>query len=106
ERVVGAINGKRLPDLAIVLPEALAGDLGRRERFVKLVKDFAPRATLGPLDGVTLDDDRGEARFTVNFVWRGDFGVERRKAAKFLGFARRQANGWHFEGARLLDPLP
>jgi hypothetical protein len=105
-RLVAAINGKRLTELLVLLPESMAGDAGRLERFVDLVKGFAPRATLGIIDEPGLADDRGEARFILSFVWRGDFGVERRKAGRFLGVARRQDDGWRFEGARLLDAVP
>jgi hypothetical protein len=103
---VNAINGRRLTEVALLLPEALAGDLSRRERFMKLVKDYSPRAALGAVEGTALAEERGEAKFTVQFNWRGDFGVQARKAGRFLGLLRRDATGWRFEGARLLDPLP
>ena len=41
QSLVDAINGHRLIDVALLLPEGLAGDLGRRERFMKLLKDFS-----------------------------------------------------------------
>jgi hypothetical protein len=84
----------------------MAGDPGRLERFVGLVKGFAPRASLGTVEPLGLADDLGEVRFTVTFVWRGDFGVERRKAGRFVGVVRRQEGGWRFVGARLLDAIP
>ena len=105
-RLVAAINGKRTRELLILLPEEMAGDPGRLERFADLVKGFGPRATLGTVDPLVLADDRGEARFAVSFTWRGDFGVERRKTGRFLGVVRRQEGGWLFEGARLLDAIP
>ena len=105
-RLVEAINGRRLTEVALLMPEALAGDLSRRERFMKLLKDYSPRAALGAVEGTALAEERGEAKFTVQLAWRGDFGVQARKSGRFLGLLRRDAGGWRFEGARLLDPLP
>jgi hypothetical protein len=105
-RLVDAINSKRFDNVARLLPEGLAGDLGRRERFMKLLRDYSPRATLGAVEGTTLAESQGEARFTVQLEWRGDFGVGSRKAAQFTGVASRDRNEWRFEGARLLNPVP
>lgn len=104
--LVAAINGRGMPELAVLLPEPIAGDLGRRERFMKLLKDFGPRAALGTLEAPTLTETGAEARFAVNFSWRGDFGVERRKTGHFLGTVRRDESGWRFQGASLLDAVP
>jgi hypothetical protein len=105
-RVVAAINGKQTAQLLTLLPAAMARDPGRLERFLDLVREFAPRATLGTIEAMSLAEDRGEATFAVSFTWRGDFGVERRKAGRFSGVVRRQEGGWRFEGARLLDAVP
>jgi len=105
-RVMAAINKKRVTELLVLVPEEMTGDAGRLERFVGLVKSFGPRATLGTVEPLSLADDLGEARFTVTFVWRGDFGVERRKAGRFIGVVRRQEGEWRFVGARLLDAIP
>jgi hypothetical protein len=84
----------------------MAGDLGRRERFLKLVRDFSPRASLGSVDEATVTDDRGEARIAIAFAWRGDFGVDKKKTGRLQAIVRRDGDGWRFEGARLLDPVP
>ncbi|HJR36593.1 MAG TPA: hypothetical protein VJ817_16675 [Gemmatimonadales bacterium] len=105
-RVVAAINGKQTAQLLALLPATMARDPGRLERFLDLVREFAPRATLGTIEAMSLAEDRGEATFAVSFTWRGDFGVERRKAGRFIGVVRRQEGGWRFEGARLLDAVP
>jgi hypothetical protein len=105
-RVVAAINGKQTAQLLTLLPPAMARDPGRLERFLDLVREFAPRATVGTIEAMSLAEDRGEATFAVSFTWRGDFGVERRKAGRFSGVVRRQEGGWRFEGARLLDAVP
>jgi len=105
-RIISAVNSKKVTELLVLVPEEMAGDAGRLERFVSLVKGFGPRATLGTVEPLTLAEDRGEARFAVSFSWRGDFGVERRKTGRFTGVLRRQEGGWRFEGARLLDAIP
>src|ERR1051325_2289087 len=45
-RLVTAINDRDLAQLETMLPEALSQDADRRARFLKLVKEFAPRASL------------------------------------------------------------
>jgi hypothetical protein len=105
-RLVAAINAKRTSDVALMLPESMAGDLGRRERFLKLIKDFGPKASLGVVDDATVTDDRGEARLTIAFAWRGDFGVDKKKTGRLQAVVRREGDGWRFEGARLLDAIP
>jgi len=104
--LLAAFNGRRMAELAVLLPEPLAGDVGRRERFLKLLRDFAPQGTLGAIEAASLTEGGAEARFAVSFSWRGDFGVERRKTGHFLGTARRDESGWRFSGARLLDAVP
>jgi hypothetical protein len=73
---------------------------------MKLLRDFAPRASLGTVEATAASEGGAEARFAVSFSWRGDFGVERRKTGHFLGTARRDESGWRFAGARLLDAVP
>ena len=106
QSLVAAINAHRILEVAQLLPEGMAGDLGRRERFMKLVREFAPRGTLGSVEATTLAQTGAEARFAVAFTWRGDFGVDRRKTGHFLGIVRREESGWRFQGARLLDAVP
>jgi hypothetical protein len=105
-RLVDAINSRRLDNVARLLPEGLAGDLGRRDRFMKLLKDYSPRATLGRIEGTAFADTAGEARFTIQFEWRGDFGVSFRKVGQFSGIVSRGRTDWRLEGARLLNAVP
>jgi hypothetical protein len=105
-RLVAAINAKQDGDLAQLLPEGQAGDRSRLTRFLKLIKDYGPRATLGTVDEPALSGDRAEARFSLSLSWRGDFGVSSRKSGTFLGLLRHTDSGWRFDGARLLDNLP
>ncbi|HEU5218111.1 MAG TPA: hypothetical protein VFU23_05595 [Gemmatimonadales bacterium] len=105
-RLVAAINARRTSDVALMLPESMAGDAGRRDRFLKLIKDMGPKATLGGVEETIVAEDRGEARMTIAFAWRGDFGVDKKKTARLLAVARRLGEAWQFEGARLLDAVP
>ncbi len=105
-RLVAAINARRSAEVALLVPESMAGDLGRRDRFLKLVKDLSPKASLGAVEETTVTDDRGEARISIAFAWRGDFGVDKKKTGRLLAVVRREGDGWRFEGARLLDPVP
>ena len=90
----------------LVLPEPMAGDLGRRERFLKLINDLGPRASLAGVEEAAVTDDRAEARVVIAFAWRGDFGVEKKKTGRLQAVVRRDGDAWRFEGARLLDAVP
>lgn len=105
-RLVTAINARDAGSLSQLLPDAQAGDRARLNRFLKLVKDYGPRATVASVDAPTLTGDRGEVQFSVALTWRGDFGVNSRKSGAFLGALRHTDSGWRFDGARLLDNLP
>jgi hypothetical protein len=105
-RLVDAINGKQLEAVARLLPESMAGDLRWRERFMNFLKDYSPRAVLDKIEGTTLAQSRGEARFSMRIEWRADFGVRQRKSGQFVGLVSRSGTDWRFDGARLLNPLP
>lgn len=105
-RLVAAINARNVADVEAALPEGLAQDAGRRERFLKLIKEFGPRATLDRLDDPAFAENRAEARFTVTLSWRGDFGVTQRKSGRFMAVAHRQDTGWQADGATLIDAVP
>jgi hypothetical protein len=105
-RLVAAIAAKNLSELARLMPADVAVNAGQRERFLSFVREFGPQAGLGAIEEVTLAGDRAEARFTVSFTWRGDFGVDRRKPGRFLGILRRQNGEWRPTGVRFLDGVP
>jgi hypothetical protein len=105
-RLVDAINSKRWDNVARLLPEGISGDLKRRERFMKFLRDYSPRASLAGVESTTLAEEQGEAKFTVQFDYRGDFGVGDRKSGRFSAIAARSGAEWRFEGARLLNALP
>ena len=89
-----------------MLPEALSQDADRRARFLKLVKEFAPRASLEGIGDPAFAGDRGEATFTLSLSWRGDFGVTRKKSGRFVGVIGRQEAAWRVRGVALADALP
>jgi hypothetical protein len=105
-RLVDAINGRQLENVLRLLPEGLAGDLKRRERFMSLLKDYSPRATLARIEGTTLAENRGEGRFTLQLEWRADFGVGHRKTGEFVGLVSRSGADWRFDGVRLVNSVP
>jgi hypothetical protein len=105
-RLVAAIASKNMSELSSLMPADVAVDVGRRERFLKFVREFGPHAGLGGIEETTVAGDRGEARFAVSFTWRGDFGVDSRKPGRFLGILRRQNGEWRPAGVRFLDGVP
>jgi len=104
--VVSVIAAKSLSDLTGLMPADLGGDAGKRERFLNFVREFGPRPGLGAIEGVAVAGDRAEARFSIAFTWRGDFGVDRRKPGRFLGILQRQNGEWRPLGVRFLDGVP
>lgn len=105
-RLVAAINEQDLTRLEALLPAALAQDAGRRAQFLKLVKEFGPRASLDGIGDSTVAEDRAEATFTLSLSWRGDFGVARKKTGRFLGKIGREGVVWQVEGVSLIDAIP
>ena len=105
-RLVAAINDRDVARLETLLPETLSQDAERRARFLKLVKEFGPRASLDGIGDPTLAEDRARATFTLSLSWRGDFGVARKKAGRFVGMIDRQEGTWRVEGISLVDAVP
>ena len=106
DRVVRAINGRDLTTLRSLLSASAAGNPGALERFLKLVDQYSPQATLDSLGDAVIARDRGQLTFTISLVWRGDFGVSKRKTGRLLAAARLQDPGWRLQGVTLLDPIP
>lgn len=104
--LVAAITARSIGEVARLMPMEVAADAGKQERFLNFVRDFGPRVVLGTVEDVTLAGDRAEARFTVAFSWRGDFGVERRKPGHFVGLLRRESGEWRPVGVRFVDGVP
>jgi hypothetical protein len=106
DRLIAAINGRELGELDAMLREDPAEDTARRGRFLELIKEYGPRATLGSIDQAIVGEDRARAGFTVALDWRGAFGVSHRRIGRFVGIVRHGDTGWRFEGSILLDAIP
>jgi hypothetical protein len=57
-------------------------------------------------EAAAVSETSAQANFTLTFRWRAEFGVARRKDARFVATARRTGDGWAFESARLLENMP
>lgn len=82
------------------------GDTRRRDRFLDFLRQYAPSATLRGTNEAAVAETSAEATFTVGFRWRAQFGVERRKDARFAATARLAGDEWIFENIRLLEAFP
>lgn len=105
QRLIGAINGRQM-GVAAGLYSPAPAEARRRERFLDFVREFSPKVTVQRSDPPTLTETSAEAAVTLLFEWRGDFGVDRRKAVRWSTLARREGDRWVFAGARLLENLP
>jgi hypothetical protein len=105
-RLVAAINHRDLVQLEALLPAALSPDPERSAQFLKLVKEFGPRASLDGIEDPTFAEESAEATFNLSLTWRGDFGVVRKKAGRFQGRLGRHEAVWKVEGVRLIDAVP
>lgn len=102
-RFASALAAREVGTVATLYP---AGGDARRIRFLDFVRDSRPEAALQGTEAVTVTEAAAQAPFTISFRWRGEFGVARRKDARFQATVRRTGGGWAFEGARLLENMP
>ena len=84
----------------------MPADAKQRDRFVQFLKESSPTATLETTDPAEVTETAAGAAFTLLFKWRGNFGVEKRKAVRFQASTRRQGDNWVFAGVRLLENFP
>jgi hypothetical protein len=103
-RFVAALEAQQIGTVAAVFSST--GDTRRRDRFVDFLREYTPSATLRGSDQPTVTESGAETSFTVGFRWRAQFGVERRKDARFGATARRSGDGWAFGNIRLLEAFP
>jgi hypothetical protein len=103
-RFVAAAAGRQMDALGGLYPSG--SNPAWRNRFLAHVRDYAPTVSLGAVDPAVLTESGAEAVFTVSFRWRGNFGVERRRDARFAATAQRVGPGWGFVGVRLLESFP
>lgn len=101
-RFVAAVVGRQ-PVTAATL---YANSDSRRTRFLDFLTQYQPEAAKAGAEAPTVGEASAEAVFRVNFRWRGEFGVARRKEARFIATARRDGDTWTFESIRLLENLP
>jgi hypothetical protein len=102
-RFSSALAAREVGTVATLYP---AGGDSRRIRFLDFVRESRPEAALQRTEAVTVTETTAQAPFTISFRWRGEFGVARRKDARFQATVRRTGGGWAFEGARLLENMP
>lgn len=101
-RFVAAVVGKQPASAATIY----ASSDSRRARFLEFLTQYQPEAAMLGADASTIGETSAEAVFRLSFRWRGDFGVARRKDARFIATARRAGDTWDFESIRLLENLP
>lgn len=102
-RFASALAAREVGTVAALYP---AGGDSRRIRFLDFLRESRPEAALQGTEAVTITETAAQAPFTISFRWRGEFGVARRKDARFQATVRRTGTGWAFEGARLLENMP
>src|ERR1043166_174462 len=66
DHLVAAINGRNLRELNTILINDPGGVATRRQRFLQLIKEYGPRATLDNIDEAIVGEDRARAPFTVS----------------------------------------
>jgi len=104
QRFVAALEGRQVATVAAGFSGS--GDTRRRDQFLEFLRESAPSATLKGSEPPTVAEASAEASFTVAFRWRAQFGVERKKDARFAATARRSGEGWAFGNIRLLEAFP
>ena len=103
-RFVAALESKQVGTVAAAF--ASGGDTRRRDQFVDFLRQNSPEATLKGSDQPAVTESSAETSFTVEVRWRAQFGVERKKNARFGATARRSGDGWAFGNIRLLEAFP
>ena len=76
EALATAINGRA------GLQGLLTADPAR-ERFLRFVEQQSPTVAVDRVPEPTMSTDRAEAEVTLQFQWRGQFGVSRREVGRF-----------------------
>lgn len=94
-REAGVVSGMFLP-----------AEARRRDRFVQFLRESSPVSAFQQTEPAELTETAADAAFTLLIRWRGDFGVEKRKAVRFQASTRRRGDEWSFAGVRLLENFP
>jgi hypothetical protein len=106
ERFVEAIRTRQPGVVDLMYSPEQGEDANRKTKFIGFLKEASPGASLAGIDQTAVTETSGGTRFTLQFRWRGDFGVDRRKAVVFWAAARREGSRWAFSGVRLLESFP
>ncbi len=105
DRLVSAINSKQIDGIATLF--SWTGNDGWKNRFLSHLRVNESSAGPGALEEVVLGEGGvADASFGVTVRWRANFGVERRKVARFTGTVRRIGSEWRLTGIRLLQQFP
>jgi hypothetical protein len=102
-RFVAAVTARQVGTVATLYP---AGGDNRRIKFLDYLRESEPEVSLRMTEAAAVSETSAQANFTLTFRWRAEFGVARRKDARFVATARRTGDGWAFESARLLENMP
>ena len=106
DRFVEAIRTRQPGVVDLMYVPEQGEDASRKTKFVSFIRETGPGASLAGTEPVAVTETSGGTRFTLQFRWRGDFGVDRRKAVRFWAAARREGSRWVFSGIRLLESFP
>ncbi|HEX9895149.1 MAG TPA: hypothetical protein VGA78_14555 [Gemmatimonadales bacterium] len=106
DRLVEAIRTRQAGVVERMYVPDQAEGARRKARFVGFLKETWPGASLAGMETVAVTETSGGTSFTLQFRWRGDFGVDRRKAVRFWASARHEGSRWAFSGVRLLENFP
>ena len=103
EQFAAAVSAR---DVGNVSTMFFASDAKRRDKFVNFLRDAGPTSALQGTDAAEVTETAADAAFTLMVRYRGDFGVEKRKAVRFQASTRRQGEEWTFAGVQLLENFP
>ena len=103
EQFAAAVSARELGTVSTMFSSA---DARRRDRFVNFLRDGSPTSALQGTEPPEMTETAADAAFTLMIRYRGDFGVEKRKAVRFQASTRRQGEDWTFAGVRLLENFP
>ena len=103
EQFAAAVTARELGTVSTMFA---ASDAKRRDKFVNFLRDASPVSAFQGADAAEVTETAADAAFTLMVRYRGDFGVEKRKAVRFQASTRKQGEDWTFAGVRLLENFP
>ena len=103
QQFAAAVSTRELGTVSSMFAPA---DARRRDRFVNFLRDASPSSSFQATEPAELTETAADAAFTLMIRYRGDFGVEKRKAVRFQASTRQRGADWVFAGVRLLENFP